>query len=86
MVSPGDDPARLQLNFPDARLVEVDRTGDLIVHGDQTEPPGRPQAYQRIAGARRDVDIRFVMGRDGNIGFALGAYDRTQPLTIEPRR
>ena len=38
--------------------------------------PGRPLAYQQISGSRRTVDVRFVMTRDGNIGFALGAYDR----------
>src|SRR5262249_26404606 len=30
------------------------------------------------------VPVRFVVGPDGNVSLALGAYDPTQPLTIDP--
>ncbi len=87
VVTPGDDPGALRLDLPDARMVEVDRAGDLIVQrSDTATHASRPRAYQRIDGVRRDVDVRFVLDANGDVRFAVGAYDRQQPLVIDPRR
>ena len=43
-----------------------------------------PVAYQRIAGERRPVDSRYVIHDDNTVGFAVVAYDHTEPLTIDP--
>jgi hypothetical protein len=42
-----------------------------------------PLAYQTIDGRRRPVAARYVR-RGAGFGFALGAYDRAQPLVIDP--
>ena len=86
VVTPGDDPAALRLDFPGARTVEVNRSGDLtVLQGDTATHANRPRAYQHIGGTRRDVDVRFVLDANGDVRFALGAYDRQQPLVIDPR-
>lgn len=43
-----------------------------------------PRAYQTIAGVRQAVAVRYVVGRDHSVGFALGAYDHARPMVIDP--
>jgi RHS repeat-associated protein len=43
-----------------------------------------PVAWQDVDGQRVPVAVRYVIGQDGSVGFALGAYDHTRPLTIDP--
>jgi hypothetical protein len=43
-----------------------------------------PVAWQEIGGERVPVAAGYVVAPDGSISFALGSYDRTQPLTIDP--
>ncbi len=40
-------------------------------------------AYQEIGGARRAVDARYTL-TGTTVGVALGAYDHSRPLTIDP--
>ena len=43
----------------------------------------KPVTYQVIDGTRREVESRYVI--DANeVGFEIGAYDRAQPLVIDP--
>jgi len=42
-----------------------------------------PLAYQQIDGERRQVAVNYVLA-DGAYGFALGAYDPTRELVIDP--
>jgi len=44
-----------------------------------------PVAFQTIDGARHDVSVRYVM-KEGSTeyGFAVGEYDASQPLVIDP--
>jgi RHS repeat-associated protein len=48
--------------------------------------PGRARAprLQDVDGRRVPVAVRYVIGQDQSVGFTLGAYDRTRPLTIDP--
>jgi hypothetical protein len=59
-------------------------TGELHVRAqDRTLIQRRPVAYQDIDGRRVPVDVRYrILGRD--VGFAVGRYDRTRPLVIDP--
>lgn len=43
-----------------------------------------PLAWQDIAAGRTAVAIRYQIHSDGTVGFALGAYDHTRPLIIDP--
>jgi hypothetical protein len=37
-----------------------------------------------IHGVQHPVASRFVVGRGGQVGFAVGRYDHSQPLVIDP--
>jgi Beta-propeller repeat len=50
--------------------------------GELRQPP--PVAYQRVDGQRVPVRGRFRLARDGGVGFAVGAYDRSRTLIIDP--
>jgi hypothetical protein len=43
-----------------------------------------PVAYQLIDGQRQDVEAKFVLNADGTVGLALGNYDHTAALVIDP--
>jgi hypothetical protein len=39
---------------------------------------------QTVDGKRAAVDVHYAVHPDGSIGFALGTYNATQPLVIDP--
>jgi hypothetical protein len=84
VVPPGGDPAAISLPVEDAYLIEIDRTGALLVHsGSRVRRQPKPRAYQDIDGSRRDVSIRFDIAATGGPRLAVGPYDRTFPLVID---
>ncbi len=77
----GADPSRIAVRYDGAETLRVDRRGDLVVGlpGDAVLRERAPRAFQD----GRSVASRFVV--DGrSVGVALGAYDRTRPLLIDP--
>lgn len=61
---------------PSGELTLASGAGDVILH--------RPVAYQEVHGARRPVEARFVLDPGSRVHFALGAYDHSRELTIDP--
>lgn len=45
---------------------------------------GAPLVWQDVGARRIIVPARFEVAADGAIGYALGEYDPTRPLTIDP--
>jgi len=90
VVAPGTDPARIVLGITGAARVAIDDAGQLVLHADGGDLIHRaPVAYQTIAGVRRPVASAFVLlppAADGEarIGFEVAAYDRGEPLVIDP--
>ena len=84
IVAPGARPGDIALQVEGASAIAVDADGRLrMVLGDRVVEQDRPYAYQVVGGERREVPSRFVV--DGTrVGFALGDYDRTLPLVIDP--
>ncbi len=82
VIHPGADPDLIRLVFTDQEELYVDEQGRLV-HGNRM---GRfveqsPTSYQ----VDDAVASHFVL--EGNtLRFALGNYDRTRPLTIDPDR
>ncbi|MGC1375258.1 MAG: hypothetical protein WA821_03490 [Anaerolineales bacterium] len=71
---------RLKYNTP-VQLTEDGALSFSFESGNLTE--SAPIAFQEIAGKRLPVDVRFTL-KDGEVGFALGAYNPNLPLTIDP--
>ena len=85
VVSPGADPKAIGLGFAGQQGLKLDPHGDLIVHtagGDVVERA--PIAYQQINGRRRTLGAKFVLTGKHRVGFQVAAYDRRQPLVIDP--
>ncbi len=61
-------------------------TGDLLLHVDGGDPvrQHKPVTYQVIDGTRHDVDSRYVIDANAQVGFEVGTYDAAQPLVIDP--
>jgi hypothetical protein len=83
VVAPGADPGRIQWQIEGAAL-SVDRHCDLQM----AAPNGpasfkKPVLYQRYGNQKVSVNGRYVVA--GNqVRFALGAYDHSKPLIIDP--
>ncbi|TDN36482.1 hypothetical protein A8B98_09010 [Hymenobacter sp. UV11] len=84
-VAPGADPAAIGLRHDGAELA-LDAGGNLLLTTSVgTVRELAPQAWQTdAAGTRRPVACRYALGAGGTVRFALGNYDRTLPLTIDP--
>ena len=90
IVKPGADPGRIRLAYRGAAGVRLTDAGRLEV----STPVGsfaddRPFAYQDAGVERVEVPVAFALGAavaDGapEYGFAVGQFDRTQTLVLDP--
>jgi hypothetical protein len=85
LVRPRADPGLIALGFQGADEIQISADGDLIL----TTATGpvqvhRPFAYQVMNGSRRKVDARFVAKGGSEFSFAVGDYDRSRQLVIDP--
>src|SRR5712691_10605044 len=85
VVAPGSDPKVIALVFEGAGKLEVDAQGDLLlpVNGGELRLR-KPLAYQEVDGSRKRVAANYVLESKNRVGVQVAAYDRTQPLIIDP--
>ena len=80
----GADPDRIAIRAEGADAVRVAANGELVIEaGGEKIRQAAPVAYQPGPAGRRPVDSAYRLEGD-RIGFALGAYDRSRPLVIDP--
>ena len=85
VVQPGADPSRIRLSFEGAANLRIDEQGNLLAATTAGEVVQRaPVIYQDVDGERRVIEGRYVLRGKEEIGFALGDYDQTKPLVIDP--
>lgn len=85
VLQPQADPRAIKLAFTGARKMRVEANGDLVLTTANGEVRQRqPVAYQERAGQRQPVAVRYVIARGREVRFAVGQYDATQPLVIDP--
>lgn len=79
------DPKQIKLRVEGAERIEIDRSGELVVHigGGEVRQP-KPRVYQRLQGKTKQVAGRYVMLDKRTVGFALGKYDPRRELVIDP--
>lgn len=85
VVAPGADPNQIRLRFTGISGIATmgDGSSRLSVPGGELIQK-RPSLYQKIDGARHSVTGRFVPRGPREIAFAVGSYDRSKPLVIDP--
>src|SRR6266496_1333766 len=84
-LAPGANPKTIKIACEGIANMKVGQDGDLILLTNGNElRQRRPVAYQVVNGIRVPVEARFVVNRVNEIGFAVGTYDSTKPLVIDP--
>lgn len=84
IVEPGADPGRILLAFGDGGRLSLSPTGDLVLRTATGEVrQQRPEIYQHDGITQRRIEGRFVL-QNREVRFAVGEYDRTRPLIIDP--
>src|SRR5205807_10401420 len=79
------DPGVIRLAFPGAESATLDDRGDLVLETAGGAVVERaPVLYQEAGGVRQAVAGHYVVEGDGQVGFAVGSYDRSRPLVIDP--
>ena len=85
VVAPGTDLHAIKLEFAGVDDLSVDAQGDLVLRnaGAAVLQLQKPFAYQEREGVRQEISAGYVL--DGRqVSFAIGAYDSTRPLVIDP--
>jgi hypothetical protein len=84
-VAPNADPSQIGLRVTGADKLSINPDGSLKIDGDgRVVTFHAPVAFQTVNGVRREVASRYVLKGCDEIRFAIGDYDRTQPLIIDP--
>ena len=84
-LAPGADLRKVSLDLGGVNALRIDGAGDLVL----TTAAGpvvwrKPVAYQVENGERRNVASRYALRGGRRVGFEVAAYDRTQPLVVDP--
>jgi hypothetical protein len=83
VVAPGADPSRIRLQVSGGPLRL--EGGDLRIGLEDGELRLlKPRVYQDAPGGRRQIAGAYTLGRDGEVRFQVGRYDKTRPLIIDP--
>jgi hypothetical protein len=83
-VAPGADPSQAQLEFGGAKKLEL-KDRSLVIHGGNASVQlEAPTMYQEINGRKQSVEGAFVLQAKNRVGFAIGTYDHSRELIIDP--
>jgi hypothetical protein len=85
-VAPGASASSIRIRFDGARHLEVDEDGNLSVFAEHGRISfQKPLIYQTGAADNKQlVHGKFRILAANTIGFALGPYDHTRPLIVDP--
>ena len=84
-VAPGANPGLIKLDFQGQTSISLDFQGDLVLHsalGDVLQDA--PVVYQEVNGVQKSVTGKFVLLGENEVGFEIGKYNKSLPLTIDP--
>lgn len=85
VIAPGGDPNAIKLKISGSRGLRVDKNGNLLVRvGSQDLQLSAPNVYQEEAGKKHAVQGRWIRSGRTEVRFALGAYDHSRTLVVDP--
>ena len=85
VVAPGADPRQIHFRVSGADSVGLDSQGELVMHAAGGELRQRkPVVYQGEGHTRTEVAGGYTLTAGNQVGFAIGPYDTTKPLVIDP--
>lgn len=83
-VAPGVNPSQAELEFSGAKKLEL-KGDSLLIRGENgIVRLDAPKVYQEVDGRRQPVEGAFVLRAENRVGFAVGAYDHSRELVIDP--
>lgn len=85
VIQPRADARQIRLAFAGAENTSLAPNGELVLNtrfGEVRFP--RPVAYQGQGADRKSVKVAYRLADDGGVRFAVGEYDSTAPLVIDP--
>ena len=86
VVAPGAIPQQIVISYDGAEgALSIDASGRLVIptrFGRLLE--AAPYSYQEIDGKRVEIDVRYQLIGSDRFGFAIGTYDPSYPLVIDP--
>jgi uncharacterized repeat protein (TIGR01451 family) len=83
-VAPGSDPAQAELEFNGAKKLALKDGALIIESAGSSLQLQAPRVYQEIAGRQQPVEGSFVLRGANRAGFAIGPYDHSRELVIDP--
>ena len=84
-IAPGADPNQIQWQITGASGLSLDSSGNLLIHTTSSDLIEKaPNIYQEINGQRVAVSGHFVLEGADRVGFAIGGYDTSASLVIDP--
>ena len=85
VVAPGSNPRQVTLHFRGTDRLRIDAAGNLLLSiagGDVVLQA--PRVYQKFGAEERTIPGRFELRAKNEAGFAVGDYDRSRELVIDP--
>jgi hypothetical protein len=84
-VRPGANPSVIRILASGAQNIAIDAAGNLALFTKHGEVQLRkPVVYQLLETKRREIAGNFQIAKGNQISFAVGDYDRSRPLVIDP--
>lgn len=84
-VRPGVDPSVIHMSYEGPGSARVDDDGNLrFVFADREVQMKAPVVYQEGWFGRKKIEARYLSGPSGQLAFAVGNYDKTATLVIDP--
>ncbi len=87
VVAAGADPKIIRLSFVGNQSLSIDTSGNLVITlNKQAEVLfAKPNAYQTSAsGTKTTVDAQYMLLSPTDVGFTLGAHDKSASVVIDP--
>jgi hypothetical protein len=86
VVAPGANPGMIRLAFQGITGIKLDTRGNLVLglKAGRQQAFSAPVLYQGAGNSRKPVTGRFVLAGPEQVGFSVGAYDKSQTLVIDP--
>ena len=84
-VAPGAELGVIAIRFDGADKITVSPGGELVLNlGDSEIRQPKPVVFQTVGGARTEISGGYKMLDLRTVGFAIGDYDHSLPLVIDP--
>ena len=85
IVAPDIDYRIIKLKFEGAEKLELNETGDLLLHTKQgTIVQKAPFVYQENNYRKQIIESQYLLADNNQVSFQIADYDKTRPLIIDP--